>query len=305
MNLVMNGVSLSDLQDSNKQLALRKGVASLVTLDMEMISVDLIEDISVAAPARRAQTSTGVFAQLTLDTTTPSEATRVAHQLEQAAYSDSLVVSLESVGLGFSSVNLADIGVKNPGQKQCTPGQYVREGGSTCNLCEAGYYCLGGDFFRSKCANSDSPPGSASRAACVCAAGFGGGGGVCMDCNRKACASGNYTLGCGGVSSGTCQVCSPCSAGFFREGCLRNQEGVCKDCPVNTYTLGSSYRTGCKSCESVCDAGQYVVGCGGPTQGACVACNTSCPLGQYLAGECIVAQQRGCLFVSLSDLCLW
>jgi hypothetical protein len=162
----------------------------------------------------------------------------------------------------------------------------VREGGSTCNLCESGHYCLGSDFFKTKCANSDSPAGSASRAACVCAAGFGGKTGICMDCNRKACESGNYTVGCGGSSEGTCQVCGACNNGFFREGCLRGQEGVCKVCPVNQYAVGTSFRTGCKSCDSVCASGQYVVGCGGVTQGTCVSCNTTCPPGQHLAGTC-------------------
>ena len=301
-NLVIGGVSATNMQDSSKTQPLRKGVANLVSLDIEMVSVELVQDITVTVPARRAQEPSGVFVALVLDTTTPSETTRVANQLELAAYSDSLLVSLEAAGLGVSSVKLTDIGVKNPGQRQCSPGQYAREGGSSCILCMDGHYCLGGEFFLSKCANADSPAGSSSRAACICTTGFGGGGGMCMDCSRKACASGNYTAGCGGLSSGTCQVCSPCSAGFFREGCLRNQEGVCKDCPVNTFALDSAFRTGCKSCDSVCPAGQYAVGCGGATQGTCVACPTSCPLGQYLAGECATAWLVVCGFSeSVSD----
>lgn len=74
----------------------------------------------------------------------------MAYQLEQAAYSDSLLSSLHAAGLGASFVNLLDIGVKAPGRRQCNPGQYVREGGSTCNLCDSRHYCLGNDFFKTK-----------------------------------------------------------------------------------------------------------------------------------------------------------
>ena len=156
--------------------------------------------------------------------------------------------AVNEAGLSISSVKLLVSSVKVPGERMCAPGQFLR--GSTCILCDSGYYCLGGDFFRARCTNAVSQAGSSSRSACVCSEGFGGSNGMCMDCTRLACLPGNFTTGCGGTSPGTCSSCGPCGAGLFREGCTRNQEGSCKACPPKTYALSSAYRTSCSQVES-------------------------------------------------------
>lgn len=226
-----------------------------------------------------------------IDHDTAVEAEQSAHLLEQAAYGNALLSSVRESGAlqAAASVELQEIGVKVPGQRQCVAGQYMPEGGSACTICEAGYCCRGGDYFKEKCANGDIQAGGAtSRSDCACLDGFGGANGVCMDCTRLACAAGNFSVGCGGTSAGECQACAACDGGFFRDGCTRNAEGTCVGCPDGTYALGSAFRgsaASCLACDSVCPAGQYAVGCGGGSMGECRACDTaSCSSGQYLAG---------------------
>jgi hypothetical protein len=278
---VSASLQLGGITGEPEEEALRMGITEAAAVGVDAVAIDLVQ--YEAEASRRA--SSLVWA--VIDASTPTEAARAAHQLETAAYGDRLLTSLQSSGVETTSAKLLDIVVREPGQRDCAPGQYMPEGVSTCAPCEAQHFCGGRDLYKAKCANGNSPPGSSSRAACVCAEGFGGTNGVCMDCSRLACAANNYTVGCGGTSAGTCQSCGACEAGSFSEGCARNEEGACKPCPVNTYALGSGVRVSCESCETACAAGQYAVGCGGSTNGTCVSCNASCPVGQSLIGECV------------------
>ena len=281
LNLELGGVMAEGSFAEN----LSQGVADAAGVGADSVSIDLMADKAGTGSARRAQYAASVV-WLVVDTKTPGEATQVAHQFETAAYGDRLLSSLTASGVEVVSVKLLDINVKVPGIRECAPGQFVVEGASTCAICQADHFCAGGDFFKVRCANSNSPMGSRTRADCVCTEGFGGENGVCLDCSRLACDPGNYTVGCGGTSVGTCEKCGACEAGSFREGCSRNIKGTCKACPANTYAVGSGFRAWCLPCESACPSGQYGVGCGGASSGTCVACDTSCAQGQYLAGAC-------------------
>ena len=284
LNLELEGVMAAKIEGTFAE-NLRQGVADAAGVGADSVSIDLMADKAGTGSARRAQYASSLV-WLVVDTSTPGEATQVAHQFETAAYGDRLLSSLTASGVQVVSAKLRDINVKVPGTRECAPGQFVVEGASTCTICEADHFCAGADFFKVKCANSNSPVGSRTRADCVCTTGFGGENGVCLDCSRLACDPGNYTVGCGGTSAGTCEKCGACEAGSFREGCSRNIEGTCKACPANTYAVGSGFRTWCLPCESACPSGQYAVGCGGASRGTCVACDTSCAQGQYLAGAC-------------------
>jgi len=184
--------------------------------------------------------------------------------------------------LGFpaTGIDLIALDVKKPGTMLCPPGQYFPDNLSSCTVCDAGSYCLGGNFYKITCANGNSPAGSTSQASCTCNAGFGGGDGKCMLCSRNACAAGSYTVGCGGTSEGSCQGCAPCDAGFYNDGCLRDTSGTCAACPPDTFALGQVV---CSSCDAVCGEGTFAVGCGGASQGSCQACG-DCAAGQFRAG---------------------
>ncbi|KAJ1496524.1 hypothetical protein T484DRAFT_2085390 [Baffinella frigidus] len=103
-----------------------------------------------------------------------------------------------------------------------------------------------------------------------------------MLCSRNLCAAGNYTVGCGGDSAGSCRRCAACDAGFYNDGCLRDTPGTCATCPPATYALARGSRV-CSACGTACGNGTFSVACGGVLQGSCQAC-VECPMGQFLAG---------------------
>ena len=203
------------------------------------------------------------------------------------------------MGIAATGIDLIDLSVKKPGKWLCPPGQYFPDGLSSCALCEAGSYCLGGDFYSTKCANGDSPPGSTSSAACTCLAGFGGENSKCMQCSRNLCAAGKFTAGCSGNSAGSCEGCLACDAGFYREICMRDVPGVCSACPPDTYALGTGPRVVCSACDAACGEGTFAIGCGGASQGSCQACG-DCPVGQYRAG-CGVASPGTCVSCAVCE----
>ena len=189
-------------------------------------------------------------------------------------------LSLQASGFLATGIDLIDLDVKKPGTMLCAPGQYFPDHLSSCTVCDAGSYCLGGNFYKTKCANGTSPAGSTSHASCTCNEGFGGADGKCMLCSRNSCAAGSYTVGCGGTSAGSCQGCAPCVAGFFNDGCLRDTSGTCAACPAETFALGQVV---CSACDEVCGEKTFALGCGGASQGSCQACG-DCAGEQFRAG---------------------
>ena len=282
-SLLVGGIAIGELSGNlNASEALLQAIAIPAGVDVAAVTLDSIENPGLGSPRRKNLYSSLV--SFFIDTTSPAESAQAAHMLEQAAYGDELLSSINDNGLGqVTSAKLQTIAVISPGQQECSAGQFVPEGSNGCEACTAGFYCLGKQQYSLKCANGDSSAGSSKREDCQCFEGFGGDG-QCMNCSRIACTAGEYNVGCGGKSKGSCKRCGPCNAGSYRDSCTRNMEGTCKNCPKDTYSLGTKYRSACSLCSTLCPAGKFVSGCGGLRMGTCVACNLSCPLGQYLAG---------------------
>ena len=74
---------------------------------------------------------------------------------------------------------------------QCAPGGAAAAGSSTCTTCSPGFFALAGAGTCSPCV---APFFSTTT-----------GAGSCSSCLN--CATGQYKLGCGGASAGTCQNC--------------------------------------------------------------------------------------------------
>ena len=61
---------------------------------------------------------------------------------------------------------------------------------------------------------------------------------ACAACSTS-CPAGQYAVGCGWTSAGTCATCS-CPAGKYLVGCGGTSAGVCSSCSPGTYSAVAS-----------------------------------------------------------------
>ena len=155
----------------------------------------------------------------------------------------------------------------------CEPGYEPSYSGTTCEICEKGYYSNSGQYC-SSCPTGSSTvgKGAISEAECtVCLNGYHMVEGVCQPyCNAgyywdgeicQACAAGHYSLQ--GSTS-----CSACAAGRYQPN---PGQSSCLSCPTGSTTEGTGSTT-IESCN-ICQSG-YIM-----QDGVC----TPCPAGSYAA----------------------
>jgi len=96
----------------------------------------------------------------------------------------------------------------------------------------------------------------------------------------QTCPDGQYNVGCGGASQGTCSPCTgTLSQGYFwahNTGPVASctQQAI-TSCSAGQYNSGanSTYEGKCVSCNmAACGTGQYLANCGGTSNGTCASC---------------------------------
>ena len=114
------------------------------------------------------------------------------------------------------------------------------------------------------------------------------------------CSYGDYSVGCGQGSNGTCHLCTGvCTEGTqYNVGCGGINPGTCKSCAPGGVCQTGEYLSSCggtswpqfsgacTSCMPIgCDAAtHYVDDCTDNAPGNCKPCSTVCPVGQYVVG---------------------
>lgn len=185
----------------------------------------------------------------------------------------------------------------------CVAGFFGADGG-VCHPCRADSFCPGGATVTACPANSQSAPGAASAADCLCVPGFKknpADGVSCIECSEGTfCESGSNETECpphktspeGSTNVGDC-LCAP---GFVDDGL-----GGCRPCRANFFCVGNASEERCpenaisfaganSSLACVCDRGFY-----GENGGSCTQCEEGfwCWSGSRFACAANAGSDRG------------
>ena len=183
---------------------------------------------------------------------------------------------------------------------KCPSGFMVKQlqsayGGVKCEACAA-KTCLPGQslFFNGECNDCQTCSPIVSNAiysadcAFTCAAGYYKYNATyCKACSVQACASSQYSGGCGGFVDSSCQPCSTCLIGTKASSeCSPTANTNCTACTTSLPANGGFDA----NCNITCNANFVMVG---STCVSCAVSNSNCRIGKYRVAAC-TAQNLGC-----------
>ena len=126
-----------------------------------------------------------------------------------------------------------------------------------------------------------------------------GSNGTCHSCTGVCARGTQYNVGCGGINPGTCKLCAPggvCQAGEYLSSCGGTSwpqlSGACTSCMPIGCDAATNYVDDCTdnapghcmSCSTVCPVRQYVVGCGGVNRSGTCVSCDRCGSDSYARG---------------------
>ena len=176
---------------------------------------------------------------------------------------------------------------------QCVAG-YTGPDGGTCTACAASTYkTTTGAQACTNCVTNTMTIGTASTSenACICTAGYTGGGGLV---NCSGCVAGKYKDNTGSAA------CTNCTVHTYSTAVAATEAATCVGCPANTVSaLGSSILTAC-----TCNTGYTSPSGDGYACAACTVGQYKDATGSAVCTDCGYGKYSAAVAAKVSSTCL-